>query len=82
MDEDIVHVSMSNLLKRFEPGDFVEVMGGPFQGQSGWIEGGSDTIVNIAVESTSGGSTEVHNVKVSPFSNSWLALELMLVSEP
>lgn len=82
MDEDIVHVSMSNLLKRFEPGDFVEVMGGPFQGQSGWIEGGSDTIVNIAVESTSGDSTEVHNVKVSPFSNSWLALELMLVSEP
>ena len=58
-------------LKEFHPGDFVEVMGRSFQGQSGWVEGGSDDIIHIAVESRSDDPTEVCNVKVGPFLNSW-----------
>ena len=37
-------IPLSNLLKEFHPGDFVEVMGRSFQGQSGWVEGGLDDI--------------------------------------
>ena len=63
-------VPLSDLLKKFYPGDFVEVMGRPFQGQSRWVEGGMDNIINIAVESRSDDATEVHNVKVGLFFNS------------
>ena len=65
------HIPLSNLLKEFHPGDFVEVMGGSFQGQSGWVEGGLDDIIHIAVESRSDDPTEVRDVKVGPFFNSW-----------
>ena len=65
------HVPLFNLLNEFHPGDFVEVMGGSFQGQSGWVEGGSDDIIYIAMESRLDDPTEVHNVKVGPFFNSW-----------
>ena len=67
VEEGTVRVALSNLLKEFHPGDFVEVMGGRFQGQSGWVEGGSNINVNIAVESRSIGSTEVREVKVGLF---------------
>jgi hypothetical protein len=67
VEEGTVRVNLLNLLKEFHPGDFVEVMGGRFQGQSGWVEGGSNTNVNIAVESRSIGSTEVREVTVRPF---------------
>ena len=71
MEEGVEQVSLSDLLKEFHPGDFVEVMGGPFQGQSGWVEDGSDDIIHIAVESRLDDPTEVHDVKVGPFFNSW-----------
>jgi len=71
MEEGVERVSLSDLLKEFHPGDFVEVMGGPFQGQSGWVEDGSDDIIHIAVESRLDDPTEVHDVKVGPFFNSW-----------
>jgi transcription antitermination factor NusG len=71
MEEGLVRVPFSDLLKAFHPGDFVEVMGGPFQGQSGWVEGGSDDIIHIAVEIRSDDPTEVRDVKVGPFFNSW-----------
>ena len=64
-------IPLSNLLKEFHPSDFVEVMGGSFQGQSGWVEDGSDDIIHIAVENRSDDPTEVCNVKVGPFFNSW-----------
>ena len=64
-------IPLSNLLKEFHPGDFVEVMGRSFQGQSEWVEGGLDDIIHIAVESRLDDPTEVHNVKVGPFFNSW-----------
>ena len=67
MEEGLVRVPFSDLLKAFHPGDFVEVMGGPFQGQSGWVEGGSDDIIHIAVEIRSDDLTEVRDVKVGPF---------------
>ena len=70
MGEGIVCISLSNLLKKLYPGDFVEVMGGPFQGQSGWVEGGMDNVINIAVESRSHDATEVCDIKVGLFFNS------------
>ncbi|KAF8226539.1 hypothetical protein L208DRAFT_1301333 [Tricholoma matsutake] len=71
MQEGIVHVPLSDLLKFFHPGEFVEVMGRPFQGQSGWVEGGWDNIIHVAVENRSDDATEVHDIKVGPFFNSW-----------
>ncbi|KAF8240295.1 hypothetical protein L208DRAFT_1233684, partial [Tricholoma matsutake] len=55
----------------FHPGEFVEVMGGPFQGQSGWVEGDWDNVIHVAVEDRSDDATEVRNIKVGPFFNSW-----------
>ena len=68
--EGIMRVPLSDLVKEFNPGDFVEVMSGPFQGQSGWVEGGSDNIIDVVVENRSGDATEVPDVKVGPFFNS------------
>ena len=64
-------IPLSNLLKECYPSDFVEVMGRSFQGQSGWVKGDSDDIIHIAMESRSNDPTEVHDVKVGPFFNSW-----------
>jgi hypothetical protein len=69
MQEGIVHVPLSDLLKEFHPGEFVEVTGGPFQGQSGWVEGGWDNIIHVAVENRSDDATEVRDVKVGLFFN-------------
>ncbi|KAF8234714.1 hypothetical protein L208DRAFT_1260237, partial [Tricholoma matsutake] len=71
MQEGIVRIPLSNLLKFFHPSEFVEVMGGPFQGQSGWVEGGWDDIIHVAMENRSDDATEVCDVKVGPFFNSW-----------
>jgi transcription antitermination factor NusG len=65
-----MRVPLSDLVKEFNPSDFVEVMSGPFQGQSGWVEGGSDNIIDVVVENRSGDATEVPDVKVGPFFNS------------
>ena len=70
MQEGIMHIPLSNLFKEFYPGEFVEVMGGPFQGQGGWVEGGWSNIIHVAVENRSDNSTEVHDIKVGPFFNS------------
>ena len=66
-NEGIKQVSLSDLLKAFHPGAFVEVMGGPFRGQSGWVEGGWSNVVSIAVESSSDDATEIRDIKVGPF---------------
>jgi hypothetical protein len=71
MEEGTVCIPLSDLLKEFHPGEFVEVMGGPFQGQSGWVEGGWDNIIHIAMESKSDDVTEVHDIKVGRVFNSW-----------
>ena len=71
MQEGIVRIPLSNLLKEFHPSEFVEVMGRPFQEQGGWVEGGWDNIVHVAVENRSDDATEVCNVKVGLFFNSW-----------
>ncbi|KAF8237221.1 hypothetical protein L208DRAFT_1249010 [Tricholoma matsutake] len=70
MQEGIVRVPLSNLLKFFHPSEFVEVMGGPFQGQSGWVEGGWDNIIHVAMENRSDDATEVRDVQVGLFFNS------------
>jgi hypothetical protein len=62
-------ISLSNLLKKFHPSDFVEVMAGPFQGQSGWVEGGWSNVVHIAVENSSDDVTEIRDIKVGPSFN-------------
>jgi transcription antitermination factor NusG len=67
MKEGTMQVSLSNLLKEFHPGEFVEVMGGQFRGQSGWVEGGWSNIVHIAIESSSDDATEICDIKVGPF---------------
>jgi hypothetical protein len=53
------------------PGDFVEVMAGPFQGQSGWVEGGWSNVVHIAVENSLDDVTEIHDIKVGSSFNCW-----------
>ena len=58
-------VPLANLLKEFHPGDFIQVMGGPFQGQAGWFVGGWDNIVTIALEMSMYDATEICDVKVS-----------------
>jgi transcription antitermination factor NusG len=63
-------VPLSDLVKEFHPGKFVEVMSGPFQGQSGLVEGGSGNIIDVVVENRLGDATEVPDVKVGPFFNS------------
>jgi hypothetical protein len=68
MEEGTVRVPLSDLL---HPSEFVEVMGRPFQGQSGWVEGGWDNIIHIAIESRSDDVTEVCDIKVGPVFNSW-----------
>jgi transcription elongation factor len=65
--EGIMSVPLFDLVKEFHPGDYVEVMGGPFQGQSGWVEGGSDSIIHVAVENRLDDATEVRDVKVGLF---------------
>jgi hypothetical protein len=63
--EGLTSVPLANLLKEFHPGDFVQVMGGPFQGQAGWVVGGWDNIVVIASEtSTDDATAEIRDVKV------------------
>jgi hypothetical protein len=70
MKEGTKQVSLSDLLKEFHPGDFVEVMGGRFRGQSRWVEGGWSNVVHIAVERSSDDATEIRDIKVGPFFNS------------
>jgi hypothetical protein len=41
MKEGTKQVSLSDLLKKFHPGDFIEVMGGRFWGQSRRVQGGT-----------------------------------------
>ena len=66
-NEGTKQVSLSDLLKAFRPGASVEVVGGQFWRQSGWVEGGWSNIVNIAVESSSDDATEIRDIKVGPF---------------
>jgi transcription antitermination factor NusG len=68
MGEGIISVPLFDLVKEFHPGDYVEVMGGPFQGQSGWVKGGSDSIIHVAMENRLDDATEVRDVKVGLFS--------------
>ena len=70
MKEGTKQVSLSDLLEEFYPGDFVEVMGGQFRGQSGWVEGSWSNVVHIAVVSSSDDATEICNIEVGPFFNS------------
>ena len=70
MQEGIMHVPLSDLLKEFHPSKFVEVMSRQFQGQGRWVEGGWSNIIHVAVENRSDNSTEVCDVKVGPFFNS------------
>ena len=65
--EGTMHISLSDLLKEFHPSDFVEVMAGPFQGQSGWVDGGWDNVVHIAVVSSSDNASHIRDVKVGQF---------------
>jgi transcription antitermination factor NusG len=67
--EGTMRVSLSNLLKKFHSGDFVEVMAGPFQRQSGWVKGGWSNVVHIAMENSSDDVTEIHDIKVGPSFN-------------
>ena len=70
MKEGTKKVSLSDLLKESYPGDFVEVMGGRFWGQSRWVEGGWSNIVHIAMVSSSDDATEIRDIEVGPFFNS------------
>jgi transcription antitermination factor NusG len=70
MEGGIVCVPWSELVKEFQPGEYIEIMGGPFQGQSGWVVGSWNNVVRVIVENSSG-ATEVQDVKVGLFFNSW-----------
>ena len=70
MKEGTKQVSLSDLLKEFYPGDFIEVMGGRFQGQSRWVEGSWSNAVHTAMESSLDDATEICNIMVGPFFNS------------
>ena len=67
MEEGLVRTPLSDLLKEFHPGDFVEIMGGPSRGQSGWVEGGWNNVVCVLVVNSSGDATNVCDVKAGPF---------------
>jgi hypothetical protein len=65
--EGIVHVPWSELVKEFQPSEYIEIMGGPFQGQSGWVVGGWANVVSVLMEN----SLDTTDIKVGSFFYTW-----------